>query len=337
MRTKAENILEYQQRLCVKLLDEGLKQCKVAEILEKTQGWVSQVFTKYKKFGFDGLKEKKAKGADCRLTTGQRIELRKIINNGAEVYGFEGDVWTRKRLRVVINEQFKIGYSERHVERIVKSMGFTIQKPKKIDYRQDPKKIKDWKENELPKIKKKAEEEDRVIMYADEAGIGLLPSLHSTYAERGVTPILKEACKYSHVSIACAISTQGQLIYQLQKNSFDGDAIVLFLKKICEDVKEKILLIWDGAKIHFSKAVKEYLETIKDNKLWLVRQPPYSPELNASEYVWHYIKDVDLKNMCFQNITELSKKTISLMDEFKEREELIKSFFKNPKVGFINN
>jgi transposase len=187
-----------------------------------------------------------------------------------------------------------------------------------------------------PKLKKKAEEEDRVIIYADEAGIGLLPSLHSTYAEKGVTPVLKEACKYSHASIAGAITSEGHLIYQLQQNSFDGNAIVLFLKKICKEVEKKIILIWDGAKIHFSQAVKDYLETIQDNKLWLVRLPPYSPELNASEYIWNHLKNVCLKNMCFKNITELSKKTMSKMEEIKGDSELIQSFYKHPKVGFIN-
>jgi transposase len=155
MRTRVENITEYQQRICVKLIEKGSKQAEIAEILEKTQGWVSQVYTKYKEFGLDGLKEKKAKGADSKLTIDQKNELRVLIKNGAESYGFEGNIWTRKRLKSVIVKHFCIEYSERHVGRIVKGMGFTIQKPKKIDYRQDPDKIKDWKENELPKIKKK--------------------------------------------------------------------------------------------------------------------------------------------------------------------------------------
>ena len=157
MRTKIENVTEYTHALCVKLREENFNQIKIAEILNKSQGYVSQVLSKYKKYGYEGLKEKKAKGADPKINNVQKEDLRIIINKGAEAYGFEGNLWNRKRLKLVIEEKYGVIYCERQVDRIIKSMGYSIQKPKRVDYRQNEESVREWREEELPKIKKKRE------------------------------------------------------------------------------------------------------------------------------------------------------------------------------------
>jgi len=136
---------------------------------------------------------------------------------------------------------------------------------------------------EIAGIEKKAKEENRLILYADEAAVNLLPSVHLTYSEIGITPILKDACKYTHLSVASAISEAGKLYYEVRQDSYNGNGIVLFLEKLQKEIKQKILLIWDGAKIHFSEAVKNFLNRQKGDKIWLVKTPAYSPELNADE------------------------------------------------------
>ena len=152
MRTKTVNIVEYQRELCVKLKDESFKQTKIASILGKTQGWVSQVLIKFNEFGIEGLKEKKAKGSTSKITEPQKAKLRIILNDGALKYGFEGDIWTRKRIKLVIEEQFCIQYSERHVDRILRKMGYSIQRPQKKDYRQKQALIDEWGTEKLPEI-----------------------------------------------------------------------------------------------------------------------------------------------------------------------------------------
>jgi transposase len=155
MRTKSENIIEYQRTLCVKLKDEEFTQTQIANILGKTQGWVSQVLTKFKQLGEEGLKEKKAKGSTSKITVFQKDKLRILLNDGALKYGFEGDIWTRKRIKLVIEEQFGIQYSERHVDRILRKMGYSIQRPQKKDYRQKQELIEEWATEKIPEIKKK--------------------------------------------------------------------------------------------------------------------------------------------------------------------------------------
>lgn len=168
----------------------------------------------------------------------------------------------------------------------------------------------------------------------DETALNLLPSVHSTYSEIGKTPVLTDACKYTHLSIASGICEDGRMVYQVRQDSFNGNAMVLFLEEIVKQIKQKVLIIWDGAKIHSCQAIKDFLDKQKDEKVWLVKTPPYSPELNADELAWNYLKNIEMKNICCKTITELRGKAINALESLKEKKEIIKSFFKHPKVRF---
>ena len=95
------------------------------------------------------------KGAVARLNDEQKQHLTAIIDGGAVTYGFEGAVWTIKRVQRVIEEQFGVVYSQSQVGRILKQLNYTPQKPQKVDYRQSKEALETWKTTHLPALKKK--------------------------------------------------------------------------------------------------------------------------------------------------------------------------------------
>jgi transposase len=174
-----------------------------------------------------------------------------------------------------------------------------------------------------------------VLLTSDEAGFNLLSSRLRTYAPCGQTPILQQDCKYSHISAIAAISPSGEIVSDFLDGNFDGNAIVKFLKKILTTFKKEIHLIWDGAKCHYGETVKTFLSTEPDAKrLFLYRIPPYSPELNPTEQLWNNAKNVQLKNVFSKNKTELLNKLNIVFDDFQQKTDIIKAFFKHPKVKF---
>jgi DDE superfamily endonuclease len=136
--------------------------------------------------------------------------------------------------------------------------------------------------------------------------------------------------------LASAISEQGDLEYIVRNKPFDSTAIIDFLIHLMAIFTQKLLIIWDGAAIHDSQEVRNFLTTLPKDKLYLVKQPFYSPELNGDEQVWNYLKNYQLKNTCIQNIKELHYKIDTSMDEMKKQPDLIPNFFKHPKLGFYN-
>ncbi len=146
---------------------------------------------------------------------------------------------------------------------------------------------------------------------------------------------MQQDCKYSHISAIAAISPEGEIVSDFLDGNFDGAAIVRFLKKILATFKKEIHLIWDGAKCHYGEAVKTFLSTEPDAKrLFLYRIPPYSPELNPTEQLWNNTKNVQLKNVFSKNKKELLEKLNTVFEDFQDKSEIIKAFFKHPKVKF---
>ena len=88
----------------------------------------------------------------------------------------------------------------------------------------------------------------------------------------------------------------------------------------------KIHVILDNARYHYSKEVREYLQTSKINLVFL---PPYSPNLNLIERLWklfkkkilyniYYEKFKDFKTACikfFEDISEYNGEILSIMSE----------------------
>lgn len=140
--------------------------------------------------------------------------------------------------------------------------------------------------------------------------------------------------------LASAISPKGELIYVIRNRPFDAEAIIEFLKLLLQIMPGKLIIIWDNASIHNCKATRAFLNqlqgTPQQDRLWLVQQPKYSPELNADEQVWNYLKYFKLKNTFYFNVKELKNKVIKAMDELKDECHIIQNFFHHPKLAFYN-
>ncbi len=155
MRLKDESAQKFRRQMVVRLHEEGHFQAKIAELLEISQSYVSQVLSRYKQQGSSALEVSRAKGAIARLDDQQKAQLSSIIDAGAPAYGFEGALWTSRRIKWVIEEKFGVLYSQRQVDRILKQLNYTPQKPQKVDYRQSKEAVDRWKTDQLPTLKKK--------------------------------------------------------------------------------------------------------------------------------------------------------------------------------------
>ena len=78
----------------------------------------------------------------------------------------------------------------------------------------------------------------------------------------------------------------------------DGWDVVRFLCHLLRHIPGKLLILWDGASIHRGEAVRKLLDTDHHQDIWLERFPPYAPDLNPDEGIWHYFKNVELRNRC---------------------------------------
>jgi hypothetical protein len=95
---------------------------------------------------------------------------------------------------------------------------------------------------------------------------------------------------------------------QVREDSYDGPAVVGFLRILLRKITGKLLVIWDGAPIHHNQAIKEFLSAGAASRLHLEQLPGYAPELTADEGIGHYVKRVELANVCCADLSDLRHK-----------------------------
>jgi len=137
------------------LFQQGWKQAHIAAALGVTQGAVSQWISRAKKQGPETLKRRKARGATPRLCAQQKAQLPVLLTQGAQSFGFQGDVWTAERVAQVIKQEFDVSYHPDHVGRLLRACGWSQQKPVRRAIQRDEAAIEHWKEERWPAIKKR--------------------------------------------------------------------------------------------------------------------------------------------------------------------------------------
>jgi transposase len=133
----------------------------------------------------------------------------------------------------------------------------------------------------------------------------VIPAVVRTYALRGQTPILRAPLTRDHWSVIGGLTGEGRLLLQTQPRAFRGPAVVRFLQHLLRQLPGPLLVIWDGAPIHRAQVVHDFLAQGAAARLQLEVLPGYAPELNPAEGVWRYLKHVELRNVCCDDLPEL--------------------------------
>ena len=134
--------------------------------------------------------------------------------------------------------------------------------------------------------------------------------------------------------LIAAIAPNGRIYVAGQDQSFTGEDIVWFLNKLCGRYRKRdLLIIWDGASIHRSEAVKAFLKE-RPGRVHLESLPPYSPELNPVELVWSQLKN-RLKNRVFLSLQDLMQAVQEQLNIFERERKLVQAFFHKKEIGFF--
>ena len=157
--------------------------------------------------------------------------------------------------------------------------------------------------------KKSARRRGAWIVFQDESGFSLLPSVRSTWAPRGQTPVLHHHFNWTRLSMSAALAyradgSEAALVFQMHAGSYNTESLIEFLEEFhTHFAGEKVTLIWDGLPSHTSKAMKAWIRT---QRRWLVVEqlPGYSPDLNPVELVWGNVKGRELANLCPDTMDE---------------------------------
>lgn len=101
------------------------------------------------------LRTKKPPGAKPKLTRTQRARLVQRLTAGPIAAGFLSQLWTGPRVGELIEREFGVTYHVAYLPTLLRSLGFTPQRPKSKPTERDEKQIAHWVRSRWPAIKKK--------------------------------------------------------------------------------------------------------------------------------------------------------------------------------------
>lgn len=139
----------------IELHDEGLEVVEIAEAVGRSTRSVKNWIAAFCKRGMAGIAAKKHPGATPKLTKQQRNGLQRRLMNGAVSNGFATEMWTAPRVRQLILDVYGVEYHVNYVPDLLRSLGFTRQKPTRRARERSEDGIVEWIHRDWPRIKKK--------------------------------------------------------------------------------------------------------------------------------------------------------------------------------------
>ena len=105
--------------------------------------------------GIDALRAMPSRGRPARLGAEQLQALGRMLLDKPTDHGFGTELWTLKRIGVLVERQYGVKFGQTQIWRILGGLGFSVQKPERRAIERDEDAVQSWKRKTWPGLKKK--------------------------------------------------------------------------------------------------------------------------------------------------------------------------------------
>jgi transposase len=178
----------------------------------------------------------------------------------------------------------------------------------------------------LSQSKKNAKQEGAVIVFVDEASFRQSPTLHQTWAPVNSQPtILSKGQRNSQKIFGAVALYSGDFLYRHKEENFNFETYVEFLEDMLDHYYKKrhrIYLIQDNASYHKKPETYEWF-TSNRKYMEVFNLPPYCPELNSTERIWHYTRMHATHNRYYETKKDLCNALFLTFSTIQKSPDLI--------------
>jgi transposase len=287
----------------------------------------------------DGLAAKPHPGPASRLNRQQQRQLERLLLQGAKAHGWPNELWTTRRIAELIHRSFDVSLHHDHVGRFLhRVLHWSPQKPSKRARERNEKAIRRWQRDEFPRIVEEAAERKAHLVFLDESGFFLTPTVRRTWGPTGQTPELPCADRRDRISAISAITVSPErarlnfsfTLLEDNKNVKAAD-VVAFLRRLKRQLGGPFTVLWDGSNTHSrSRLVKAYLA--RHPEIVAETLPAYAPEINPDENVWSWAKYGRLANLAAQDTRELRERIEQELTVLRKERVYLDAFIQDAEL-----
>jgi len=174
-------------------------------------------------------------------------------------------------------------------------------------------------------LKRQEDKGEVMLYYFDESGFSTTPCVPYGWQRIGETKQIP--CHRSkRLNVLGFISRRNGFFFDTTEQSVTTESVLKVFDAFTEDyahqyAKTKVpcFVVLDNASIHRNAAFKAQVEKWQQCGVSLHFLPPYSPELNLIEILWHKLKYEWLSLDAYQSYTHLTKHVLEILSEVGEK------------------
>jgi transposase len=164
------------------------------------------------------------------------------------------------------------------------------------------------------------------ILFVDEAHFRADADLRGKWVLRGQPALVDSSSpslsqKVNYYSAVCLET--GEVETMEVSDQYTAETSAAFLRQLRARFAEPLIIVWDNGPAHRGDALRTYLAT-PDLQLRLVRLPAYSPDFNADEAIWDWVRDEVTANTCLGSKDKVREKVGQFFRGLAERTDEVK-------------
>jgi len=311
-KDKKRNAHERLRCHALLLVSKGYSTSQIADILFIDEDTIRQWQRRYQEKGLDGLQNNPLWGGEHtqrRLNQPDLARLSTLLESEAQPGTAAGSGWTLKAIRQLIQERFSSRYSRRGVCKLLRGMGWSYQRGRKLYIRRSEVEQARF-ELDTREILKEFAQSGQVVtpLAGDQSKVYLEGTIARRWNPKGQQPLIADGARSKqaeNIYGALHLGT-GEDVATFCSDWQDSDATMAWLEMILSEFPRGQIILWiDGAGHHTSDEVEEWLE--EHPRLRVIRFPAYQPEANPKEGTWKTLKE-EVSHHCWHaSMTALQK------------------------------
>ena len=145
--------LEERRLEAARMFAAGATQAEVARSFGVSPQAASIWYRRWHEGGEPALRGAGRAGRRPRLSAAELDAVDQALRKGPAAFGFDTDLWTLARVAQVIERLTGVGYHPGHVWRLLRGLGWSVQRPARRASERDEAEIARWRAEEWPRIK----------------------------------------------------------------------------------------------------------------------------------------------------------------------------------------
>jgi transposase len=306
IRLKAQAVL---------LRNQGMSVTDIASVLFKTErtvsGWLQSFITRR----ISSLMNKKMNNQNAaKLTKEQKLEIKKVVGEPPDEYGIPKEFWDVPKLKEYIKSEFGVVYeSDASYHFLLQFCNLSFKYPDLRSPRRDENAIKKRQREIRREIKPLLKDEQWIVFASDETRLQKEAEIRRAWLVKGKRTIVKTERSKEHQNYLGFLDQRTHVCQVFPIKRGNSVETIRVLKKLVKQYPDKrICIVWDNARWHKSKQLREELSTGKSlQNIHLIALEPYAPETNPIEHVWGYAKG-RLANKSGRDFEDIKQEFIQL-------------------------